>query len=45
MVQSEEKEPYERYDGLVRFAKEHGFEHKYLNSVKIGKSDQEIYSS
>ena len=37
MVQSEEKEPYERYDGLVRFAKEHGFEHKYLNSVKNRK--------
>jgi len=37
MVQSEEKEPYERYDGLRRFSEEHGFEHKYLNSVKNRK--------
>ncbi|GAB6118976.1 hypothetical protein JCM30204_01240 [Dysgonomonas termitidis] len=37
MVQSEEKEPYERYDGLQRFCKEHGFEHKYLDSVKDRK--------
>lgn len=33
MVQSEAKEPYERYDGLQRFSKEYGFEHKYLNNV------------
>lgn len=33
MVQSEAKEPYERYDGLQRFCKEYDFEHKYLNSV------------
>ena len=34
MVQSEEKEPYERYDGLCRFAEENGFGHAYLNTVK-----------
>lgn len=34
MVQSEEKEPYERYNGLSRFAEEHGFAHAYLNTVK-----------
>lgn len=33
MVQSEAKEPYERYNGLQRFSKEYGFEHKYLNNV------------
>lgn len=33
MVQSEAKEPYERYDGLQKFCKEYDFEHKYLNSV------------
>jgi len=37
MVQSEEKEPYERYNGLQRFCKDHGFEHTYLNSVKTKK--------
>ncbi|WP_353125178.1 GntR family transcriptional regulator [Parapedobacter pyrenivorans] len=36
MVQSQEKEPVERYDGLQRFCKEHGFEHEYLNSVEDG---------
>lgn len=34
MVQSEEKEPYERYNGLQKFCNENGFEHQYLNSVK-----------
>lgn len=34
MVQSEEKEPYERYNGLELFCKEHGFDHKYLNTTK-----------
>lgn len=34
MVQSEEKEPYERYNGLKMFCKEHGFEHKYINTIK-----------
>lgn len=34
MVQSEAKEPYERYDGLLKFCKEYGFEHKYLNNVE-----------
>ena len=34
LVQSEEKEPYERYLGLARFAEENGLEHRYLNSVK-----------
>jgi DNA-binding LacI/PurR family transcriptional regulator len=37
MVQSEEKEPYERYNGLVRFSEEHGFEHQYLTSTKNRK--------
>lgn len=37
MVQSEEKEPYERYNGLIRFAEEHGFEHRYLTSTKNRK--------
>lgn len=37
MVQSEEKEPYERYKGLVKFAQEYGFEHKYLNTTKNRK--------
>lgn len=40
MVQSEAKEPYERYDGLQRFCKEYDFEHKYLNSVS-GKKIKE----
>lgn len=40
MVQSEAKEPYERYDGLQRFCKEYDFEHKYLNSV-TGKKIKE----
>ena len=42
MVQSEAKEPYERYYGLRRFAEENHFNHKYLNSLKgrkINKGD------
>ncbi|WP_455584476.1 GntR family transcriptional regulator [Bacteroides sp.] len=42
MVQSEAKEPYERYDGLKKFSKEYEFECKYLNGVgnkKIKKGD------
>lgn len=34
MVQSEAKEPYERYLGLQTFGNEYNFECKYLNSVK-----------
>jgi DNA-binding transcriptional regulator YhcF (GntR family) len=34
MVQREEKEPYERYYGLQRFADEHGFEHHYQTNIK-----------
>lgn len=34
MVQSEAKEPYERYLGLQTFGKEYNFECKYLNSIK-----------
>lgn len=37
MVQSEEKEPFERYDGLKKFSEEHGFEHSYLTSIKNRK--------
>ncbi|WP_295939306.1 substrate-binding domain-containing protein [uncultured Alistipes sp.] len=33
MVQRDEKEPHERYHGLVQFCEEHGFSHDYLNSV------------
>ena len=42
MVQSEAKEPYERYDGLQKFCKEYNFDHKYLNSLvnrKIKEGD------
>lgn len=31
MIQSEAKEPYERFTGLQRFARENGFECKYMN--------------
>lgn len=41
MVQSEEKEPYERYNGLTRFAEEHGFAHAYLNTVKKQENPSE----
>lgn len=34
MVQKEEKEPFERYDGLVNFCKEHGFNYEYLSVLK-----------
>lgn len=33
MVQKEEKEPEERYDGLKRFCREHGFEHAYIPEI------------
>ncbi|WP_214229587.1 GntR family transcriptional regulator [Pedobacter sp. B4-66] len=34
MVQSEEKEPLERYDGLKAFCNEYGFEHSYLSDTE-----------
>lgn len=34
MVQSEEKEPLERYDGLKTFCNEYGFEHSYLSDIE-----------
>lgn len=34
MVQRDEKEPLERYDGLVRFCEEHGFSHEYISETK-----------
>lgn len=37
MVQHEEKEPQERYDGLKRFCKEHKLSHAYLNSINNRK--------
>lgn len=37
MIQSEEKEPYERYLGLQKFSEEHHFRHAYLNSAKDRK--------
>ncbi|MFV0419797.1 MAG: GntR family transcriptional regulator [Dysgonomonas sp.] len=37
MVQKEEKEPQERYDGLQAFCKEYKFEHKYIDTVKDRK--------
>ncbi|MGN0070148.1 MAG: GntR family transcriptional regulator [Prevotella sp.] len=42
MIQSEAKEPYERFYGLQRFAQEYGFACKYLNSLggrKIAPGD------
>lgn len=42
MVQREEKEPLERYDGLKAFCKEHGLKHDYLSETgnrKIRKGD------
>ncbi|UCS93371.1 GntR family transcriptional regulator [Echinicola marina] len=33
MVQSHEKEPLERYDGLQRFCLQFGLEHQYLNRI------------
>lgn len=35
MIQSETKEPYERYYGMKRFCKERGLKHKYLDHVSI----------
>jgi DNA-binding transcriptional regulator YhcF (GntR family) len=37
MIQSEMKEPYERYNGMKRFCEERGLKHKYLTSVSIRK--------
>lgn len=34
MVQKEEKEPQERYDGLVKFGEEYRVEHHYIESVE-----------
>lgn len=34
MVQKEEKEPQERYDGLRAFCRKYPFEHKYIGTVK-----------
>ncbi|MCH5598933.1 GntR family transcriptional regulator [Niabella ginsengisoli] len=42
MVQNEEKEPYERYNGLQKFCVDYKLEHKYINSVhrrKIREGD------
>lgn len=40
MVQKEEKEPLERYDGLKIFCAEHGFEHAYLSETVGRKIEQ-----
>lgn len=40
MVQKEEKEPAERYDGLCTFCKEFGFAHDYIDTTK-GRAIQE----
>ncbi|MDR2953656.1 MAG: GntR family transcriptional regulator [Prevotella sp.] len=40
MVQKEEKEPYERYEGLRAFCNIHGFEHQYIESVKDRKIEK-----
>jgi len=34
MVQKEEKEPVERYNGLVNFCKEYSFNHDYIETTK-----------
>ena len=34
MVQKDEKEPYERYFGLLRFCEEFGFGHDYIGSTR-----------
>ncbi|MEJ7560016.1 MAG: GntR family transcriptional regulator [Pedobacter sp.] len=40
MIQREEKEPIERYDGLVCFCEERGLAHEYISSSrKINKGD------
>ena len=40
MIQNEEKEPVERYDGLVSFCKENNMKHEYISSSrKIKKKD------
>lgn len=40
MVQREEKEPLERYDGLRRFCEENGFSHNYISGTKERPIDQ-----
>jgi len=40
MVQKEEKEPAERYDGLCTFCSEYGFAHDYIDTTK-GRTIQE----
>jgi DNA-binding transcriptional regulator YhcF (GntR family) len=37
MVQKDEKEPQERYNGLCSFCNEYGFEHQLLPSIKGGR--------
>jgi DNA-binding transcriptional regulator YhcF (GntR family) len=40
MIQSEEKEPLERYDGLVSFCEAHDFQHEYISASRsIQKRD------
>lgn len=42
MVQKEEKEPEERYEGLKAFCREHQFEHEYITEIgnrTLGKGD------
>ncbi|MHA4896687.1 GntR family transcriptional regulator [Pedobacter sp. PWIIR3] len=42
MVQKEEKEPLERYDGLITFCNQHQFKHEYVSIIterKITKGD------
>lgn len=34
MVQKDEKEPTERYDGLCHFCREYGFDHQYMATTK-----------
>lgn len=48
MIQSEMKEPYERYYGMSRFCDERGLKHKYLNSIskrRIKKGDLYIVAN
>lgn len=40
MVQKEEKEPQERYDGLVKFGEEYCMEHHYIESVENRKIER-----
>lgn len=44
MIQKEEKEPIERYNGLCTFCKDNGFTHEYISSAKEREiSNGEIY--